>query len=245
MYLSVLHASRIIPACAGETCIVSHLLSAASDHPRLRGGNTDRNAPMPSTHGSSPLARGKLGRLLNGRRLLRIIPACAGETATAAPQALQQSDHPRLRGGNRACVSATRVTCGSSPLARGKPSSQQPPHHHGGIIPACAGETARRGPREPCHPDHPRLCGGNFRTPDLRGRTIGSSPLARGKPLALERQGALVGIIPACAGETTSTGGCAPCRPDHPRLRGGNPSSTRRTLSLGGSSPLARGKHGT
>ena len=52
----------------------------------------------------------------------------------------------------------------------------------------------------------------------------------------------VVGIIPACAGETPHTT-AAQARPaDHPRLRGGNSPPMSLPPTIRGSSPLARGK---
>ena len=73
--------NRIIPACAGETLMAAFLRARETDHPRLRGGNTDALGAGVVGAGSSPLARGKR---TSGRHMFvtrRIIPACAGETS--------------------------------------------------------------------------------------------------------------------------------------------------------------------
>ena len=48
----------------------------------------------------------------------------------------------------------------------------------------------------------------------------GSSPLARGLPDDVIREGNVRGIIPARAGFTASCGGTGPAASDHPRSRG-------------------------
>ena len=71
---------------------------------------------------------------------------------------------------------------------------------------------------------------------------MGSSPLARGKPVACERGEAGDGLIPARAGKTGARHRRRPGHPAHPRSRGENLSVVvGRRLPMG-SSPLARGK---
>ena len=72
---------------------------------------------------------------------------------------------------------------------------------------------------------------------------LGSSPLARGKQTSGQHTFVTRRIIPACAGETPSSPTTPTGRWDHPRLRGGNASTSRATAWTRGSSPLARGKH--
>ena len=69
----------------------------------------------------------------------------------------------------------------------------------------------------------------------------GSSPLARGLPVVLDRDEGVVRIIPARAGFTTSSS-AGRCRcPDHPRPRGVYSAIRSRRFRPTGSSPLARG----
>ena len=72
----------IIPARAGSTArsIVSRY--ALKDHPRSRGEHPAQIFRMPSTMGSSPLARGALLVLVAHELDLRIIPARAGSTTS-------------------------------------------------------------------------------------------------------------------------------------------------------------------
>ena len=71
--------SRIIPACAGKRRRHGRNAPKPRDHPRLRG---EKMLPMIvlAVSGSSPLARGKAGRLSRRLYNLRIIPACAGKS---------------------------------------------------------------------------------------------------------------------------------------------------------------------
>ena len=71
---------------------------------------------------------------------------------------------------------------------------------------------------------------------------VGSSPLTRGKPEMPAQYRALVGLIPAHAGKTTGRARPAGQRRAHPRSRGENRDGVIDRLSIGGSSPLTRGK---
>ena len=88
----------IIPACAGSTHPCRPRRPARRDHPRVRGehGKGARVGPDPA--GSSPRARGALTLTYPGDWEVGIIPACAGSTAAAFPDATGQRDHPRVRG---------------------------------------------------------------------------------------------------------------------------------------------------
>ena len=234
--------SGIIPACAGETCGQRSGAGQAPDHPRLRGGNGAFLVWPTLSRGSSPLARGKPALTVSTRVIIRIIPACAGETSSLNCATRSGRDHPRLRGGNLPPLPVEVGVYGSSLLARGKQEPRGHPLLHAGIIPACAGETGSSARRHRRTSDHPRLRGGNGVSVPRHTASSGSSPLARGKLHVVTVQRQRLGIIPACAGETRPRSWARPRRPDHPRLRGGNDGRRWETPLGAGSSPLARGK---
>ena len=135
-----------------------------------------------------------------------------------------------------------RLGCGSSPLTRGKRDRPLGRADGGGLIPAHAGKTARRGGPITSGPAHPRSRGENRTANPKTPCGGGSSPLTRGKQVFAGHHASLVGLIPAHAGKTL--GGCGHDHVDgaHPRSRGENdlPGADR---ALGrGSSPLTRGK---
>ena len=74
---------RITPACAGNSCGcgLKHLL--LGDHPRLRGEQFAWYLAVWVMAGSPPLARGTARQLLADKQLVRITPACAGNSAFA------------------------------------------------------------------------------------------------------------------------------------------------------------------
>ena len=113
-----------------------------------------------------------------------------------------------------------------------------------GIIPACAGSTYPACQSVQICRDHPRMRGEHKDSLAPAYRRAGSFPHARGAPAARAAQRVPGGIIPACAGGSTSspTGTQAGHR-DHPRMRGEHSASSTTYLSPAGLSPHARGAH--
>ena len=131
----------IIPACAGNTLNASLTGMWLRDHPRLRGEHWMANSRLASCAGSSPLARGTHGVVVEDGRDLRIIPACAGNTTYKARPRTSTEDHPRLRGEHSVTVPSHSSSSGSSPLARGTRGWPESSWSGPWIIPACAGNT--------------------------------------------------------------------------------------------------------
>ena len=92
---------------------------------------------------------------------------------------------------------------------------------------------------------HPRSRGENFA--GLKGKvsSAGSSPLTRGKHIQESRRLAPPRLIPAHAGKTRGTTVRDRISSAHPRSRGENLGFRGGLESLGGSSPLTRGKRAT
>ena len=76
------YISRIIPACAGNTKSDKYCQNLYWDHPRLCGEYAEGMALKDCLIGSSPLVRGILLFDILRSSTLRIIPACAGNTAS-------------------------------------------------------------------------------------------------------------------------------------------------------------------
>ena len=170
--------------------------------------------------GSSPLARGLLGKATWAGMLSRIIPARAGFTASIWACRVENTDHPRSRGVYKAASPVAGVPSGSSPLARGLRGHSRCPCRQGRIIPARAGFTISSigGGRD--LGDHPRSRGVYSANPLAVACSSGSSPLARGLPPRSAAWPARFRIIPARAGFTTRIGSSRLSMPDHPRSRG-------------------------
>ena len=131
---------------------------------------------------------------------------------------------------------------GSSPRVRGKRRQTRPSAVSIRIIPARAGQTEWLRSRIGKYADHPRACGANYMASLSWKVGVGSSPRVRGK-----RSGKKVGfepirIIPARAGQTSTTPDSRGRTPDHPRACGANGGVGSSDIVQCGSSPRVRGK---
>ena len=155
--------------------------------------------------GSSPHVRGARRPRQPGIRPNGIIPACAGSTQVRLRRRPWTEDHPRMCGEHRSGFNALFVLTGSSPHVRGALDSGVNQVERTGIIPACAGSTKLMAAREIMLRDHPRMCGEHRRVGRDRAPLRGSSPHVRGAHPSIVASIAVTGIIPACAGSTSST----------------------------------------
>ena len=189
-----------------------------------------------------------------------IIPARAGFTSTPSAGRPTITDHPRSRGVYRLSDGLSCAPWGSSPLARGLPSTypagergEDHPRSRGvyeavrmheevftGSSPLARGlpSTYPAGERGE---DHPRSRGVYEAVRMHEEVFTGSSPLARGLLSLWFVLQTRERIIPARAGFT-----CSPPTPgrsgrDHPRSRGVYIVFAERIAVVAGSSPLARG----
>ena len=131
---------------------------------------------------------------------------------------------------------------GSSPLTRGKRADHTMPTRLAGLIPAHAGKTVLCRLVWPCWWAHPRSRGENRITPLASRKYHGSSPLTRGKLHVFPEHLRTGRLIPAHAGKTIARAKCLSDPRAHPRSRGENRDGVIDRLSIGGSSPLTRGK---
>ncbi len=233
---------RLIPAHAGKTLLPPSRPWSLSAHPRSRGENSTTWAARLWRRGSSPLTRGKPATAPAPARSARLIPAHAGKTAALASAARIGPAHPRSRGENQVLRKAPARLGGSSPLTRGKlrrlASLQLPPR----LIPAHAGKTWIAGSGAGAWSAHPRSRGENALMFFACAVVFGSSPLTRGKLLAVWDNVLYPRLIPAHAGKTSLLGSGARSSAAHPRSRGENVGGGFGEDLGGGSSPLTRGK---
>ena len=97
-------------------------------------------------------------------------------------------------------------TWGSPPHVRGKVNSKLGAKAESGITPACAGKRQGLAKVLSQNRDHPRMCG-EKPGPDTASKVAGGSPPhVRGKVCQLENHQMVVGITPACAGKSLSSG---------------------------------------
>ena len=109
------------------------------------------------------------------------------------------------------------------------------------IIPACAGNAARRS--SDCVParDHPRVCGECTPALFAGAGDSGSSPRVRGMLRGRLHRHQPDGIIPACAGNAAPANRGPRSREDHPRVCGECVRVRRLPSRVHGSSPRVRG----
>ena len=193
-----------IPACAGETDRWGKPRRPFLVYPRVCGGNSGGKIAASSCAGLSPRVRGKRPARPRRPRRPGSIPACAGETHSAAQMQHRETVYPRVCGGNARPAAADLVKRGLSPRVRGKPAKGVYPAYPDRSIPACAGETGSSCTSASMTMVYPRVCGGNAISIDNPLPESGLSPRVRGKPMARVTSTVPVGSIPACAGETKS-----------------------------------------
>ncbi|RYQ51536.1 hypothetical protein PG1604B_1278 [Bifidobacterium pseudolongum subsp. pseudolongum] len=169
--------------------------------------------------------RGKRRRLGFRHRLLRIIPAHAGQTLSVLKASISTPDHPRTCGANPMTIEPMSTQSGSSPHMRGKRTQWTRRSVRRRIIPAHAGQTRNRHGRNSTKTDHPRTCGANGSGRACNAPFAGSSPHMRGKR-------------PRAASHAPTQ---RP-RTDHPRTCGANGKPATATREGYGSSPHMRGK---
>ena len=135
----------LIPAGAGRTRHTTRRRGRSWAHPRWRGADKMARPATRQTPGSSPLARGGHRRPHRDRPLVGLIPAGAGRTMTTTSTSSPRRAHPRWRGADDRGELDAMSFAGSSPLARGGPSSISARRRFCGLIPAGAGRTGRPG----------------------------------------------------------------------------------------------------
>ena len=196
------NAERSIPAWAGETvsqCIPPYV---GTVYPRVGGGNSFTLVRVDPVGGLSPRGRGKLTLCIRQSIHTRSIPAWAGETQTPMRPNPADTVYPRVGGGNGAAKEIPQNRSGLSPRGRGKPMPNTLSSSTARSIPAWAGETRQRSLYRQSIRVYPRVGGGNRAYTACVERKGGLSPRGRGKRLAPFVDSAVLGSIPAWAGET-------------------------------------------
>ena len=151
----------LIPTHAGKTWSATERSPSRTAHPRSHGENLVLRLHENHGRGSSPLTRGKPGRVHgvteslglipahagktpprdDGRNLEGLIPAHAGKTGTGTGSVVTRGAHPHSCGENLIGVTADLSAQGSSPLTRGNLRVVRAGQVVDGLIPAHAGKT--------------------------------------------------------------------------------------------------------
>ena len=152
-------AHRFIPACAGNSATSAPSGAAPPVHPRVCGELTPRKAPISRCDGSSPRVRGTPASSARRQRVLRFIPACAGNSAMSRTARSASPVHPRVCGELELLAEGGLLQGGSSPRVRGTPRFFILPGLRLRFIPACAGNSPSRSTPWRRRSVHPRVCG--------------------------------------------------------------------------------------
>ena len=214
-------------------------------HPRVRGEHDLSLTPDESAFGPSPRARGTRAWPLAQLRVLRSIPACAGNTPLAAPTCGPASVHPRVRGEHALIRCAIRRVDGPSPRARGTPEIKFHTSAGARSIPACAGNTRTLSCCARPRAVHPRVRGEHVRPVSQSQQYQRSIPACAGNTISSPLLAALQGgPSPRARGtpvwpRSTTVGSTV-----HPRVRGEHVSLDLSSSKAVGPSPRARGTQG-
>ncbi len=149
-------------------------------YPRWRGELFCALAFCWLSRGLSPLARGTLCRCQHCWRVIRFIPAGAGNTVPRIISLSSSTVYPRWRGEHVGRESFDCPYIGLSPLARGTRRQRivRLPLHR--FIPAGAGNTSTLSITTDREPVYPRWRGEHWQNKHRGTRGAGLSPLARG-----------------------------------------------------------------
>ena len=193
--------------------------------------------------GSSPRVRSR--RLLPQLRptLQRIISACAEQTVLRPVRRCRMGDHLRVCGADRSSSMPSVLKSGSSPRVRSRLHAFEKKLWMERIISACAEQTSSTNRPELNCRDHLRVCGADLTIGWKRGAVAGSSPRVRSRHgVAAERSGP-IGIISACAEQTTPLTPSRSTPQDHLRVCGADLGGGPDLLFAWGSSPRVRSRH--
>ncbi len=132
---------RSIPACAGESAHCAAVPSVRRVYPRVCGGIIRTLSGLNVHFGLSPRVRGNPRKSAAPCSAIGSIPACAGESVSAASAASMLAVYPRVCGGIGRCEDCRKRRRGLSPRVRGNPPRLRVRVIDHGSIPACAGES--------------------------------------------------------------------------------------------------------
>ena len=129
------------PRARGKGTLIKNLASGFGITPACAGKSAFLGRPEHDGIGSPPRARGKVQHRPREPVFCRITPACAGKSAGEYLEALQNGDHPRVRGEKPPISRPWQRRSGSPPRARGKGADAVTVCPTEGITPACAGKS--------------------------------------------------------------------------------------------------------
>ena len=149
---------RFIPACAGNRSPWRYWRRTVAVHPRVCGEQESNSSRPALIYGSSPRVRGTGNRGDDRGRILRFIPACAGNSPSGCMRVPQHTVHPRVCGEQLCEEPWYSILAGSSPRVRGTGRGSVEVCHRLRFIPACAGNRDLRKFSLASQTVHPRVC---------------------------------------------------------------------------------------
>ena len=171
---------RFIPAHAGNSRTRPQAAHETPVHPRACGEQPPKSYSPSSFLGSSPRMRGTEFNLVSGVRIVRFIPAHAGNSTGSRLAGGRVTVHPRACGEQVRSRAAGELGSGSSPRMRGTVLFERMASVNSRFIPAHAGNRTIASPTSPRYPVHPRACGEQVSSLGRHGGVGGSSPRMRG-----------------------------------------------------------------
>ena len=152
--------------------------------------------------GLSPLARGTLIQSRNRLKIMRFIPAGAGNSQHWNSRKTGRAVYPRWRGELRQVTTQATESSGLSPLARGTRLTILVRNNQRRFIPAGAGNSLRLFAIARFLPVYPRWRGELRKLASYNPQPSGLSPLARGTPIPRSCRWTENRFIPAGAGNS-------------------------------------------
>lgn len=107
------------PRMRGECALLAMSMACWVGHPRIRGEYVHSATFVVYDSGSPPHARGIHKAMRNGKHLMGITPACAGNTEIGSPGMALAGDHPRMRGEHKGKGKKGMNRSGTPPHTRG------------------------------------------------------------------------------------------------------------------------------
>ena len=232
----------IISACAEQTNTIAARAIGRRDHLRVCGADARESRRLMCWAGSSPRVRSRRLAYHGAKIRIGIISACAEQTFQTAAVRRDRRDHLRVCGADCSAMSANHVPLGSSPRVRSRPATLHSEVAYHGIISACAEQTLLRVFISALSKDHLRVCGADRGVFLIVSFGLGSSPRVRSRHWALRYGEDVVGIISACAEQTSTVTTYGSSGKDHLRVCGADGPSFADEFHRFGSSPRVRSR---
>ena len=213
------------------------------DHLRVCGADYPNIASELWFDGSSPRVRSRHSEERHQVYGERIISACAEQTECFQYCRPETWDHLRVCGADPFGPFVHRLLRGSSPRVRSRPGGTGRADVRWWIISACAEQTNAAASASAAETDHLRVCGADSDQVDSLIDSLGSSPRVRSRLPQAFGLPQILGIISACAEQTSCPAADRSARRDHLRVCGADIRSIGLDIRLVGSSPRVRSRH--